>query len=376
MSAPYSSKGGYDNPDEWDERESARGSAGHREAGRVSGDAVPRSARPRERPVRTLRERAWREACASDRDWVLDLARTLDSCQTLDASAAFSYFWDETPNESTFHMGDLPAVGLPEWLTGDGRGRNAVFVESRAPSSGLAWSFVVDHQGVSGPTSRREVTEVAACGGVPTVSTNGDPGAMGVEPGLIESAGALMYVDYEPRTAPSRDFYLNFVEPSELDGEWAGVLHLIPFAAFKSGVCGGAVLLPQVIYYMPIGHNGRIRPLDGAESLPMVIPDQDPTAARAADHDALASVLAKGHRPLHLAALFSLVCAGACGAPGEEPAVLEDALGARRVLRMDAIRAELEVAGRAGSLGLSHALTVCRELFGGVGFGSGPAEQG
>ncbi len=342
----------------------------------MSGNAVTGCAGPRERPVRTLRERAWREACASDRDWVLDLARTLDSCQTLDASAAFSYLWDETPNESTFHMGDLPPVGLPEWLTGDGRGRNAVFVESCAPVSGLAWSLVVDHRGVCGPTSRREVTEAAARIGVPTVSTNGDPGAMAVDPGLIECAGALMYVDYEPQTAPSRDFYLNFVEPSELDSEWSGVLHLIPFAAFEPGVCGGAVLLPQVVYYMPIGHNGRIRPLDGAESLPMVIPDQDPAAARAADHGALASVLAKGHRPLHLAALFSLVCAGACGSSGEEPAVLEDALGARRVLQMDAIRAELEVAGRAGSLGLSHALTVCRELFGGVGFGSEPAEQG
>jgi hypothetical protein len=324
----------------------------------------------------TLRERAWREACASDKDWILDLARTLESCQTLDATAAFSYFWDETPNEETFYMGDLPSVSLPEWLTGAGRGRNAVFVESRAPASGLAWSLVLDHQGRSGPTSRTEVTEAAATGGVPTVSTNGDPGAMAVDPGLIESTGALMYVDSDPHTAPGRDFYLNFVEAAELDGEWAGVLHFIPFAAFKPGVCGGGVVLPQVVYYMPIGHDGRIRPLDRAESLPMVIPDQEPAAAQCADHDTLASVLAKGHRPLHLAALFSLVCAGACGAPcgapGEEPAVLEDALGARRVLQMDSIRAELDVAGRAGSLGLSHALTVCRELFGGV---SGPAEQ-
>lgn len=382
MSVPHSSKGDYD------QSYVSAGSQGERdgrqEEGGVAGTEplTRRTARMRgggglmskSGDTQTLRERAWREACASDKDWILDLARTLDSCQTLDATAAFSYFWDETPNEETFRMGDLPSVGLPAWLAGEGRASNAVFVESRAPASGLGWSLVLDHRGRSGQTSRSEVMEAAATGGVPTVATNVDPGAMAFDPGLLESAGALIYVDSDPHTAPSRDFYLNFVEAPELDGAWAGVLHFIPFAAFKPGVCGGAVLMPQVLYYIPIGHDGRIRPLDRAESLPMVIPDQEP-AAQCAGHESLASILAKGPRPLHLAALFSLVCAGslgARGAPGEEPAVLEDSLGARRVLQMDAIRAELDIAGRAGSLGLSHALTVCRELLGGF---TGPARH-
>jgi len=315
--------------------------------------------------MRTLREQAYGLAAASEREWVRDMAGVLASCQSLDATEAFSYFWDGTPPESALRMSDLGRVGWPECLQGSGRGREGLFVETRAPGSGLAWSLVFDAEGSLGGTKRLTAPglSAAACRqGVPAMLLGGDPAVMAFEPGLVESAGALVYLDRTPFGRFEKRFYRRMAGRGVLRG-WSGVLQVMPFVKLVAEA-GGAVIGPQVVYYMPLDRDGRVYPV-GSEELPMVIPDTGPGAA---DRESLGLALIQGHRPLQLGLVFSLVCLSAPVASGTGASRLtslgSDGCGPVSRLGIEDLKADLDERGGAREFGISHALTVCRECFG------------
>lgn len=318
--------------------------------------------------VVTLRERAREVAAASSEEWLSGCAEVLASCQVLDATEAFSYFWDETPNEETFDMKDIPGIGLAEALAGSGASKRAVFVEAEAPAKGLGWSLLLDGLGRADNETLRRVNSVAWRKGVATAAVGTDPGAMIMEPGLVERAGALVYFDDDLGRDSSRKFYERLAGFEEIE-HWQSVVQVLPFAALDAELYGESVQPPQVVYYLPIDSNRRVRAVEADESIPMLIPGFDPATA---DAESIGGVLGKGHRPLHLAVLFSLACAGARkGHRHSSPQLRlagEDAFGSVRKLvmseRMGDLKSILDERGGARKLGLSHALTVCRDEFG------------
>lgn len=317
--------------------------------------------------VATLREGAWEVATASSEEWLSGCAEVLASCQVLDASEAFSYFWDETPNEETFDMKDIPGICLPEALAGSGEGKQALFVEAEAPAKGLGWSMLLDGRGTPDNEMLRHINSVAYPKGIATAAVGTDPGAMIMEPGLVERAGALVCFDDNPGLGGSCKFYERLAESEELE-HWQSVVRMLPFVALDAGLYGDTVQPPQVIYYLPIGSERRVRPVTTDEGVPMVIPGFDPATE---DAESIGGVLGRGHRPLQLAVLFSLACAGARkGHRHASPSVRQsgkDACGSVSRLAINEgrgnLRASLDGLGNARDLGLAHALTVCRGEF-------------
>lgn len=335
--------------------------------------------------VATLRESVWEAVVNSSEEWLADCAEVLGGCQVLDATEAFSYFWDETPNEETFEMADIPDIYLPQSLAGSGRSERALFVEARAPAKGLGWSTLLDGLGQAENAMLSQINAVAYRKGVATAAVDTDPGAVLMEPGLVQSAGALLYFDQEPARRRSRKFYERLAGRDEVR-KWSAVIQLFPCVRFEDEMYGGEVHAPQMIYYLPLDERGRVRAVGSDEALPMVIPGFDP---RTADGETIGMVLARGHRPLILAVLFSLACAGAGkghrhNAPQLRLAGRDSRGPLKRLVmedRMGNLRHSLDERGSAKDLGLSHALTVCRDEFGpeesnGLGTGQRSREEG
>lgn len=316
------------------------------------------------RATSTLREGAWETASASDREWLGGVSGALKTPQVLDATEVFSYFWDETPNETTFDMADIPQIGLPESLLPDAFPRSSLFVEAAAPAKGLAWGMLCDRDGNAGRTTMNRINTLAAKRGIATISAPGDPGVVSCDPGLVERAGAMLYVDPAPFEGGGREFYGRLAGDNELE-EWAAVLQIVPFVRLDGELGRGGVEAPQVVYYVPVDHDHRVRPLGSEEDLPMIIPDVRSSGER---DKSLGETLAKSHRPLIMPVLFALACAASSQTGREASASLEaageDAFGPVWRLRMGGLGRRLNERGGALTLGLSHALTVCREEFG------------
>lgn len=319
-------------------------------------------------PCMTLREQAFRLAALSEREWVRDMAGVLASCQTLDATEVFTYFWDETPPEASLRMRDLGRLELPEALRGSYRGKEALFVETRAPGCGLAWSLVFDGAGVASGTKDLTAARLSAAAcrqGVPAMLVGSERAVMAFEPGLVESAGALVYLDRAPFGRLERRFYRRMADRGLVRG-WAGVAQVMPFVKLKADA-GGAVIGPQVVYYMPLDRDGRVCPLGSGEELPMVIPDAGPGVA---DQESLGFALMQGHRPLQLGLVFSLACCSAPVATGAGVARLaplpKDGCGLVSRLEIEDLKADLDDRGGAREFSISRAMTVCRDSFGGA----------
>lgn len=311
----------------------------------------------------TLREGAWETASVSEKEWLGGVSGALKTPGVLDATDTFSYFWDETPDEKTFNMADIPRVGLPESLLADGFPRSSLFVEAAAPAKGLAWGMLCDRDGNAGRTTASRINAAAAERGIASITAPGDPGLVSFEPGLVERAGAMLYLDRAPFEGTVRGFYRRMAADGELD-QWSAVLQVVPFVRLDAELGGGGVEAPQAVYYVPIDHDQRVRLLGPDEDLPMIIPDVHSSTA----HDqSIGTALAKSHRPLILATLFALACAAASQTGREASAFFEecanDAFGPVWRLRMGGLARGLNERGGARTLSLSHALTVCREQF-------------
>ncbi len=82
----------------------------------------------------SLRERSAEALGTVDRrspslaGWAREALKGIRQAPDVDASADFSYFWDETGDEETFSLADLPPVPPPVAALGDERGA-VLFVE-------------------------------------------------------------------------------------------------------------------------------------------------------------------------------------------------------------------------------------------------------
>lgn len=354
-------------------------------------------ARGRAAHPKTLRERAHTTLGRTDREWLAATREVLANSRVLDASEAFAYFWDDTPSEEVFRFEDIPPVSLPGALL-DPTGPPAVFVEAAAPASGLAWGRLLnpDNFGVgtgagtgvgnvganlqdsltSGAVGK--ITAAAAAREVPLAITvprrPGTPGLLAADPGLVRRAGAHVFVEEGPLSGESANFYRRLFGP-----EWsrtnrcAAVLHVLPFfelveEAEGTGTLRDAALqLPQCVHYLPVDETGRVKTIGGEQGLPMVLPGDNFEQPEPSTTDALS----RAHRPLKLAAVFALACARVAARTSSETSVSEtsleprgeDAFGPVLNLRIAGLTRLLDDRGKARKLGLSHALTVCRDQF-------------
>lgn len=125
----------------------------------------------------------------------------------VDASEAYSYFWDETTDEVTFSLADLPPVSPPVAAVGDERGA-VLFVEGTAPDRGLPMSMIVE----DGKVGRLPVAHLANSVVVedkpPPVLIEGEPGLTVLEDALISRASALLVWKRDP--AQVRSLYGSF----------------------------------------------------------------------------------------------------------------------------------------------------------------------
>lgn len=280
----------------------------------------------------------------------------------LEASEATAYFLEQTPDEQNFSIADMPLARGLGWLAEGNRG---AFVETVAPPErGLAWASLL-----TGAVDREDLAETIDRGGrlraVDMEVEEGDPGLALMEPGLVDRAGVFVYLDDAVGDDRRGNFY-EYLFGGELEvDELAGMLQLMCFAELGDGDGKQSTLIePAHIWYLPVDGDGRLLEV-GEESsqMMMVVPG-------ASDPERLGEVmdtLAEVHRPLILSTLFALGCAGAALVDESEYRTIavcgEDTLGEVHEVRLGPIRKLLERHGQVSELGLSHALTVCRESF-------------
>lgn len=138
--------------------------------------------------------------------WARKALRGLRQAPVVDASAAFSYFWDETADEETFSLADFPPIAPPVAAFGDERGA-VLFVEGEVPRRGLPMSMIVEGNKV-GRVPVAHMATSAAAGKPPPMLLEGDPGLAVLEDALIERAGALLVWNRNP--AQCRGLYASF----------------------------------------------------------------------------------------------------------------------------------------------------------------------
>lgn len=278
------------------------------------------------------------------------------------------YFMEETPEEESFSVADIPLYGGIEWLVRSGGG---VFLETLAPpGSGIGWGTLLtripDTSGICEAVERAGRTR-----GVDVEVGLGDPGLALMEPGIVSRAGVFTFLEYPLANDSRAEFYeYLFADSVDLEELW-GVLQMMCFVELDSAEpnadVGDTELLvvePSVIWYLPVGLGGYVVETGrGSDELMMIAPGVGSTG----ELEDVMDFLGEAQRPLLLAALFSLSCAGAArkggpGAPRLEEAG-SDGLGPVFELSMSGFRRILDVHGRGAELGLSHALTVCRAEF-------------
>lgn len=312
--------------------------------------------------METLRERAYR-VLQKPGSMLYGCADMVGASPAVDVSEAVSYFLEQTPEEDTFSLSDLPLAAGLQWLSSNTK---LAFVETEAPPEyGLPWATLLgwdaDQQALE-----RSIREAGQARGVDTEIETGDPGVALMDSGLVARAGVFVYLD-EPLGGEGRASYYQhlFSERLEID-ELAGVLQLVCFAEIEGGGSEGvrSLIEPSLIWYLPLDGDGRIHELGGGSDELMLV------APGVGDLESLDDVMddvADAQKPLLLAVLFSLACAGAARKANASSPVMErageDAVGPVEALRMGGIGGALDQRGSALHLGLSHALTVCRAEF-------------
>lgn len=282
----------------------------------------------------------------------------------LEASEATTYFLQETPDEQTFSIADIPLERGLRWLSEGSRG---VFIETLAPPErGLAWATLltnsVDREGLA-----NSIQLAGRLRGVDTETEEGDPGVALMEPGLVERAGAFVYLDDAAGDDRRGNFY-EYLFGGELEvDELAGMLQLMCFAELAGGEGErerSTLIEPAHIWYLPVDNDGRLLEIgEDASQMMMVAPG-------ASDPERLEEVMdtiAEAQKPLILSALFALGCAGAALIDGGQRRTIavcgEDTVGEVHEVQIGPVRDLLERQGQVSKLGFSHALTVCRESF-------------
>lgn len=285
--------------------------------------------------------------------WAREAYKGVRQAPTVDASGAFSYFWDETTDKGTFSLADLPPVSPPPASVGDDRGA-VLFIEGAAPDRGLPMSMIVEDGKVGRVPASHLTTSIAAEDKPPAAVLEDEPGLIVLEDALISRAGALLVWSRNP--AQCRSLYASF--GCEAPPEVWGTLTLVPFYEHVKRL-GRRMGPPQLTVHLPLSTDGHVLVIPrGDDSLPINV-----LAYKSLPTD-LADGLAAGQRPLLLMSLFAVACLGSPLAEMVPDSPPGGALGRRRLVIADIARI-LEEKGDARELGLGHALAACDAWFGG-----------
>lgn len=314
----------------------------------------------------TIRVKA-HELAAREGSALSDAAPAIRDALVIEASDPVSYYLAGTPPEATFSVSDLPLGGGLQWLSSRG---GCVFIESDAPEgSGLAWGTLLSRATGDPAELVGGISRAGRDKGVDVSHDEGDPGLVVMDPGLVKRAGVLVYLEDEAGMERHREFYEHLFGGRFTLEELYGVLHVTCFvevdeAAFGTG--SAAVIEPSVIWYLPVEANGHVGETGGGSDELMLLA---PGVGSTEDLEETMDFVSEGQQPVIMGALFSLGCLGAALRNRNTSSHLErvagDGLGAVHRLRMGSLAATLDDEGRAVALGLSHALTVCREEFDG-----------
>lgn len=288
--------------------------------------------------------------------WLQQITTVLSQCQNLEASEAFSFFWEAPPEHSAFSLRDFPnASYIPPTGLQPGRTlHNAIFLEGQIPTAKLAAGVLSD---VSAPAGDNfALTELAAAvetaGQKTAMLMQGPPDLLLMEDAMVGRLGALVVADDGPFSADGVGLYEQMGIPNA--GALLQVLNVFLFVEFD-GRFGQRLLPPQMIFFIPIGPDGRVIPVGSGDRLPIQPQVRRPFAATMADP------LAESQRPSILTALFGLSCLNArrgvsmvSGSSPKEPGLRMDITGLRDCLAGS---------GAAGEHGIARAMTVCRDEF-------------
>lgn len=317
--------------------------------------------------VRTIREKA--HALAAREGSVLsDAPAAISAAPVVEASGPASYFLSGTPPEARFSVSDLPLAGGLEWLSSNG---GSVFIEIDAPEvRGLGWGTLLT-RATEDPVGLVDgVSRAGLARGVDVEHDKGDPGLLVMDPGLMTRAGILLYLEDEAGVEANRGFYEHLFGSRFSVEEPPLVLHIACLVEMDGEDFGSgreALIEPSVIWYLPVEPDGHVTETSGDSDELMLLA---PGAGSTEDLEEVMDYVSEGQQPVILSALFSVACLGAATPSRNSSSRVErlgsDGIGAVYRLRMGSLARTLDERGRAPELGLSHALTVCREDFEGA----------
>ncbi|MGF1473307.1 MAG: hypothetical protein ACFB50_16425, partial [Rubrobacteraceae bacterium] len=284
--------------------------------------------------------------------WAREAFKGVKQAPTVDASETFAYFWDETSDEETFSLADLPPISLPPAAVGDERG-GVLFVEGAAPSRGLPMSMIVD----DGKVGRLPVGHLANSVMVedkpPAMIIEDEPGLVVLKDALISRAGALLVWNHSPAQARGLYSSLGCAAPTDV---W-GTLTIVPFYEHTKRL-GNRMGPQQLTIHLPLGPDGQVLVIPrGDESLPINV------LGRRYLPPELSDALAAGQRPLLLMTLFAAACLGSPLAEMAATDLGHNGSGCRQRLVIENIVRVLDEKGNARELGLGHALAACDAWF-------------
>lgn len=208
--------------------------------------------------------------------------------ESIESSELFRYFWDDTPpREEAFGFKEFPNITPPS-----SRSR-PLFVEGEAPQRAIAWSWPL----LDGSLEFKQ-----------------DIG--------FETFGALMW--REEREVDSR--------------YWpAGAISVVGVCPTGQHRAGGPSFNPLFWWAIPVGADGRARPMGSGNSVALMVDSSRRTTGASMD------LLIKSNRDALYIALFALSCVNA---PTQHSKLLDklDRVGSR-------------------DLGIGHGMAACRHLF-------------
>lgn len=285
--------------------------------------------------------------------WAREAYKGVRQAPTVDASEAFAYFWDETTDEETFSLADLPPIALPPAAVGDERG-GVLFVEGAAPGRGLPMSMIFEDGKVGRLPVEHLANSVMVEDKPPAMVLEGEPGIVVLEDALISRAGALLIWNHNPAQARGLYTSLGCEAPAEV---W-GTLTIVPFYEHAKRL-GNRLGPQQLTIHLPLGPDGQIMVIPrGDESLPINV------LGRTFLPSKLSDALAAGQRPLLLMTLFTVACLGSPLAEIVRTDVQGGGSGCQSRLVIEGIIRILDEKGHARELGLGHALAACDTWFG------------
>jgi hypothetical protein len=317
----------------------------------------------------TLRKMSYDNA-SSERSVFGSVAGGIRSAPAVACSEAVRFFLEQTPEESGFSVGDIPLLSGVEWLY---RGNGGVFLETASPEDGLMWGTLltsaVDRGDIASAVSAwsREL-------GVDCEIWDGEPGMALIAGGAVSRAGVYVSAD-KPLDNEDREAFYDSLFSGMVDLEELRCILQLTFFVELGDSSGskdvergpdhsGYLIEPAMMWYLPVTAQGEVLTFaGGSDELKIFVPG----VGQLTDLEDVVDFVSQAQRPLVLSALFSLACLGASDDnTGSSPWVISvgsDAVGPRYSVDVTGLRRMLEVEGRASDLGLSHALTVCREEF-------------